>query len=717
MCVVCPGVGVGSSAGLSAVSYIGGTVAVLVVVAVLGWGAIRLRGRLVPDWSGPPAWLADATIFLGIVIGVALIFGIFGQLRRGPVLVAYVGVGVTLSVTGRRPRRQSAASVPTVPRAEVLSVAFAGALVAAQWATHIADTFGRGMTHPDTLWYHAPFAARFVESGSITGLPDRADAIQAYYPANASLLHAVGDLPFGTDLLSPLVNVGWAALALLAAWCIGRRTGLGALCMLGTVLALGLPMIAGTHPGQASNDVACAALLLAAVAILLEGGDDLAPGPSVLAGVAAGLAVGTKLTAIIPAAVLTIFVLLLARRARRPLAAIAWCGAIAAFGSYWYVRNWIEASNPLPWFSVELGPISLPTSVKEEGNSIVSHLTNTEIWDRFYLPGLSRALGPVWPVIIVLALIGAFLAFRRGRTLVEHGVGAAIVAATVAYLFTPGSGGLNFAFNVRYLAPALFLGFAFLALGFAPAPVRWRSLLGLGLVVIVVIDATAEHSERVTEWPTDSLWVGVLVGALLLLAIAVLWRLPSPARRLRFATALGALTVIVAVLVGWPLQSYFLDHRYEHAHLPFDPIADYFRGVRDSDVIVFGTVETYPMFGPDLSNRVRVGQGPKTPLHPDPCKQWPGVLEGKYRYVVLTQYGVVFRVSPPEEWFSSDPAAKRVVDRGDNIVYRIDGPLHPAECEAGSAERDARRDQHQSSATAARTTRDVSAAARNRVVP
>jgi hypothetical protein len=53
-----------------------------------------------------------------------------------------------------------------------------------------------------------------------------------------------------------------------------------------------------------------------------------------------------------------------------------------------------------------------------------------------------------------------------------------------------------------------------------------------------------------------------------------------------------------------------------------------FRNVRNPDVSVFGTLETYSMDGIDLSNHVTVGQGPTTKQDADPCLQWPDVLAG-----------------------------------------------------------------------------------------
>jgi hypothetical protein len=64
-------------------------------------------------------------------------------------------------------------------------------------------------------------------------------------------------LPFNRDVLSPLVNLGWAALTLLAAWCIGRTRGVGALAVIGATIVLAVPVMADIEPGQASNDLMC----------------------------------------------------------------------------------------------------------------------------------------------------------------------------------------------------------------------------------------------------------------------------------------------------------------------------------------------------------------------------------------------------------------------------------------------------------------------------
>ncbi len=672
--------------GLGAGAYVAGSVSLVVAVAVLAWGAWRLRGAILPHWAGAPARLAEIVMALAVVIGLAQVLGTFAAFRRFPMLVVTVAAGLGMGFVGARLRSRATRDGEPAARSrpeEVIVATLASALVAAQWATHVAFTYGRGMTHPDTVWYHAPFAARFVESGSLTGLPDRSDVLQSYYPLNSSLVHALVELPFRSDLLAPMVNVGWAAFALLAAWCIGRRRGVGPLCVLGAVVILGTPMIAGTQPGQASNDVACSGLLLAAVALLFE--EELSPVPTALAGVAAGLAIGTKLTVLAPVAVLTVGIIVLAVRARRAAPAIVWSAGVALFGSYWYIRNLVEAHNPLPWFKLGLGPLSLPRSVVDEGDTIAQHLGDGLTWWRFLVfPGMTQALGRAWPLILVIGLVSVVLALANRRSGLERLVGLAVLAGVVAYVFTPESAGLNFSFNVRYLTPALLVSFVVLPLRLDLVTTVWRRVTWIVMLGLVALNATARHVERVPAWPSGQVLVGVVVGVGVVAAVALLMWRPRPRVSLRAAGVTLAVVLVLVVAAGWPLQRRYFEDRYVHADLPGDAVDNYFRGIRDADVIVFGTLETYPMDGLDLSNRITVGQGPTTKLDADPCRQWPDVVAGKYRYVVYQSLprgqSVLYPVTPPREWFTADPAAKQVFRHDGSVVYRVDGSLHPDGC-------------------------------------
>lgn len=674
-------------AALSAGSYLLGIASLGIAVTSLSWGSWRLRGRLLPDWSGPPARLAEIVVVIAIAIGWSQLLGSLGGFEPTPVFVSLTASGLALGALARpHPSRAAkahdTASVRQSVRQQELAAAFvAGAIVLAQWAAHVGFAFGNGMTEGDTLWYHAPFTARFVQTGfltrwSETGLTGLGTPLHSYLPLNSEVVHGLLILPFGRDLLSPLVNVGWAAVALLGAWCLGRRHGVGLLCVLGALAVLGLPTIVGTEPGQGTNNVAVGALFLAAVALLLEG--RLATIPTALAGIAAGLALGTKLTVAAPIAVLTIGIVALSLRARRWTAAVAWCVALAVSGGYWFVRNWAASGNPLPFFGFDVGPFSFER-VFERRPSILDAAQYG--WRRFYLPGLEEAWGRVWPLVALLMLSVLVLAVVRGRAL-ERLVGVALLVGLVAYVQIPGTaefGGASFVFTLRYLTFTVLVAFAFLARGIASTPIV-RTVVAAAFVLIVVLNATtARMFDETKLWPSSDVLVGVLAGA-----VVVAGALAFPRLREHTAgegrVALVALVLVLLLGGGWALQRRFLDQRYVNAGLALDAAYASLRDLHGERIAVFGNQQLYGLFGTDLSNEPAKVRGPKRGSSVSRCRRWRQILsDGDYRYVVLDQQLFSDR-GPAEEWIASDPAATRVLRDGTSVVYRVNGLLDPETC-------------------------------------
>ena len=73
-------------------------------------------------------------------------------------------------------------------------------------------------------------------------------------------------LAFDRDIVSPLINLGWLAVALLSAYCIGRPYGLGPQALIGGAIALGAQILVEFQAGEALNDITGVAFVLAAVA-------------------------------------------------------------------------------------------------------------------------------------------------------------------------------------------------------------------------------------------------------------------------------------------------------------------------------------------------------------------------------------------------------------------------------------------------------------------
>jgi hypothetical protein len=387
------------------------------------------------------------------------------------------------------------------------------AVVFAHWGLTTKDALDRGIFNFDSLWYHMPFAVEMAQSHSVTGLHYTETVFTNwFYPQNSELLHAVGVLFSERDTLSLFLNFGWLAIAFLAAWCVGRPSGKGPLSVVAVAIVLECHTLVVREPGAAKNDLMAAALLLAAIAILINvwamqrargavaggltageastegerkpspaspfgaGGEDrLPPGwPLAAAGLATGLAVGTKSTTLAMAAALTVVVLVLAPVGRRWAAAGWWFLPAFAGGGFWYLRNLIAAGNPLPQLE-GIGPISLPHPERLQTGrpdfSIAHYATDTAVWREYFVPGLEQAFGVLWPLVVGGAIAGALLALLRGGERIVRWSGGVVLFGILAYLVTPlsaaGAEGapVGFAINIRYAIPALLAGAALLPLG------------------------------------------------------------------------------------------------------------------------------------------------------------------------------------------------------------------------------------------------------------
>ncbi len=357
------------------------------------------------------------------------------------------------------------------------------ALVVAHWGLTAMDALGRGVFNFDSLWYHLPFAVEMAHGHSVTGLHYTETVFTNwFYPQNSELLHSVGILVTGRDTLSLFLNLGWLGTAFLAAWCIGRPYGRAPLTTVAAAVILECHTLVVREPGAAKNDLMAAALLLAAIAILVNWKASLPrTGPAsqwpplAVAGLATGMAVGTKSTALAMAAALTLAVIVLAPSGRRWAVTGWWFVAGLAGGGYWYLRNLIISGNPLPQLE-HLGPITLPHPERlQEGRpdfSIAHYATDTGIWRDYFEPGLHQAFGALWPLVIAAAVAGALAALVWGRPRVLRWIGGVALFGLLAYLFTPlsaaGADGAptGFGINIRYAIPALLAGLTVLPVAF-----------------------------------------------------------------------------------------------------------------------------------------------------------------------------------------------------------------------------------------------------------
>jgi hypothetical protein len=269
-----------------------------------------------------------------------------------------------------------------------------------------------------------------------------------------------------------------------------------------------------------------------------------------------------------------------------------------------------------------------------------------------------------------------------------------------AYMLTPetaaGPNGdpLGFAFNLRYLGPALTLSLATAPL--APALASPRARTGLVAALTIILAGTVAEPQL---WPSahagGAIAIGVAALAVPLALLAVAPRARAPAV---VAIATAAALVLAGAAAGYALQGHYLRGRYA-----YQPNVSYlakvwalFRTVHDARVGVVGTFGgffSYPFYGLDLSNRVTyvAQRGPRGSFtRKATCARWRSQVNADHlNYLITTPardpwHPSVLSASPETRWTQTDPSATPVfAERALGqpiVVFRLSGPLDVAGC-------------------------------------
>jgi hypothetical protein len=727
--------------------YLLGAVELLALVGFAWIGASRVRRRWLPEVGGEVGFLASAVLATALLIWVAEVLGTVSLFKPVPYLLSVAVVGLVLwrfapsagsAPMGGAHRAQAKPSTvgdigATGPAggarpsliATVISLVIAGIAIG-HFVSGMKLRLGTGMTGFDSTWYHGPFAAGFFQSGNTIDLHFIAPQFLAwFYPANSEVVGAIGMLAFHRDLLSPLLNLGWLLGCLLACWCIGRAFRVAPWSLALGAIALSVPAL-GDQAGEARNDIVGIFFLLAAMAIALNAaaaaggirrpnrlavrsadspgdgaeGEGLTTGALRVVGLAIGLAAGTKLNFLLPAAVLVLGLTALAPRGGRWRTLLCSGGMALAGGGYWYLRNLIHTGNPLPWIH-HLGPINLPAPEQalggREAHSIFSYLTNGSVWSDWFLPGLHGGLWIIWPVLGLAALAGVVLAivpWARSRTTGRRAenpsdspvfgpstsgvlavTGLVGLAAAVSWLVSPtsasGPDGMprGFESGLRYLTPALILGLALL-----PTVPPFRALAAR------LASLGPKLGERPV--PPERLHLGPDSGPNRRSTVEE-DRIPR-----RWVAAIVAAAVLVAVVVGYPVERHYLQNRYRDPSFTTPGLDAAFAWARDVSGARIATTSTrqYPLFGTDLSNRVayvgvdRPHGGFEEAWN---CRQFRRLInEGDYDYVVATRDRIEAGkpAYPEQAAWTAGPNAEVVLKKKPTVVFRIKGTLDPKTC-------------------------------------
>lgn len=676
--------------------FLAGVLMLGLALVPLVLGARAVRAKLMPEARGALAWVAEAVIVIGATLTAAHLLGAIGLLYAVPLTAVCAAAGLTAwrllpAPPGARLDLRTVRDAVT-PASALASIPIV--LVVGAWVARSAATLDRGTpNNVDTYWYHMPVAARFAAEHSIGGLFRSTDPVLGFYAADGSLLHGTGILLVGGDVLSPLLNLVFLALALASAAAIGRLSGAGMLAPGAVAVVLLAPVMRGSQPGEAKDDVIVLALALAAAAIIASG--RLRPGGMAVAGIAIGLIAGAKVTGLAAAGALAVGAVVMAEGGTRTRGAVVGALAAGVTGATWYVRNLIETGSPLPFVSVPgWEPPRSPALEGPWSTSIAHYATDVAVWTDHFAPGLELMFGGLWFVVVAAAVVGAAVGALHGGA--ARVLSAAAAVAFVAYATAPTMAGgpegapALFPYQIRHglTGPLLGLLAGSWSLGRASARVRFAAGGLIAVLGLAVLRAPA-GVPALPAWTVAAGAVAVICGA----AIALL---SQPRRRM----AAAAVAVAVLALIG----TRYRDGAYLRGDLARTPITQtgaqsqrlvpvfaWGRDVRDSRIGIVGTFHQYPFYGLTLSNRVeQVGR----PLEHGgfdetarSCTELAASLRARsYDYVVTVPRRIEYgdRLAPPAEqrWLDTAGGARRVLGSGrDGIaVHAVDGPLR---CGAG----------------------------------
>jgi hypothetical protein len=344
----------------------------LVANLIVAATAVRLA-TVAPLHGGLDRALAAAVVGVSqIVVSLLLAGALLRTLKPGVVLALNAAIALAVFVLTARMQSQVRLSALRVSRSQIRTalgshpwsiLLVATAAIALLWRVFIAYAFPP-YTY-DAVGYHLPTVAGWLQYGHI-GL-EHLHLYSASFPANLELvftwvaLFTHSDVWIGAVQV-PLAVVGAAAVVGMARLAHVRRS---AALAAGALFALS-PIVL-TQASTNYVDLGVGALFLAGVYLILRafppvtwGAGDTARQWSqsylVLAGCAIGVAAGAKATGpllgLVAVACLLIGMRVSRRRfglaAERPvLYVLLLLAPMLALGSFWYIRDWIEFTNPL----------------------------------------------------------------------------------------------------------------------------------------------------------------------------------------------------------------------------------------------------------------------------------------------------------------------------------------------------------------------------------
>ena len=500
--------------------------------------------------------------------------GMFGLLRPG--VVAAVALACSAGLTWAAGRRRRLAWGGRSPAVVVAAAAFATAVVVG----YAWNQAALPLVSTDALTYHFPAAVQWLQQRRIGLFPTWFfNPANGYSPLAGSTFIAWLILPLGTDVLARFVQVPALLCVGLGVYRLGRQlSAQPAVAAAGGVAAvLCRPLFTAALMGK--DDLFVAFTFVAAVVALAPDRSAEPFGP-VRLGLAVGLLLATKYTA-----VLAVPLLLLAAdgprwRAGRWVAAAA---VAALLAGPWYVRNWIATGNPV-------FPLAVPHSFRGLFSAARSEAFRSPIDRRYGLPAAVFA-------VAVVGVLGTDWRRLRSDPLLRAGVVGPVVGVGLFFWRSPFP-------EVRFLFPALVLLLAVPVASVARLPARWRWVVA-ALPAAAVATVSVSGGWELFGWLVPIAAVVAMVAAGLDTAAHGVWR--------ALAVAVPVGVILLMAYVRW--SAFCRDYAGQWTDgdtiwaLQYPGDAPLWRTVNrltpaDATVAYADLYLVYPLQGPGLRRRI-----------------------------------------------------------------------------------------------------------------
>jgi len=438
----------------------------------------------------------------------------------------------------------------------VLAVALTGAL-----CYLVALIVGTAPNVYDVLWYHLARAAFWKQQHAVAYIAGANDNRLNAFPPNAEIANAFTMILGRTERFVGFVQLAALGATAVAVGGVARRIGFSARqALFGTLLFATLPVVF-LQASTALNDLVLASFLACCAYFLLS----WSPANAALAALSLGLALGTKLTALIALPVLALVgAFAQPRRRWAGLLGIGLAGIV--LGSYWYVYNHEETGSWAGHFATTGDPTNPDAVHSHSFATTVAHIVRLGI----DAVDPSGSVGRDWFVYLVAAgLLAGVLAWRCRRREWSW-IGLAAGLAALAFVVRPLQHGLLHAYQKVWVE----LGYRRLAfLGFDkhathPSPFQsWFGptglLLSLGCLGLVVARRREFGRLVLVLALLPLVWIvlqGIVTdynlfdGRYVVFAVAMaaaLWGLLLPLRPVAWAAAAVAVTTLLLSLVHY----------------------------------------------------------------------------------------------------------------------------------------------------------------------